>query len=106
MKSTFFTELRDNVRAFLKAPFEELPPQYGDTVPPELRVFEAEMEEAQRHPRDMGEGRARPSRREQAAQGRQRPQAPVLRLSPAAAILRRKARITRPQPNDRVILES
>ncbi len=56
MKSTVFTELRDNVRAFLKAPFEELPPQYGDTVPPELRVFEAEMEEAQRHPRDMGEG--------------------------------------------------
>ena len=55
MRSTFFTELGENVRAFLRAPFEQLPPQYGDTVPPELRVFEAQAEEAFEHPREMGE---------------------------------------------------
>jgi hypothetical protein len=29
------------------APFKNLPPEFGDTVPPELRVFEAEAELAQ-----------------------------------------------------------
>lgn len=33
------------------SPFEDLPPAFGDPVPPELREFEAEAEEAQRHPR-------------------------------------------------------
>ncbi len=56
MKSTFFSDLWRPLRDFLKAPFEELPPQYGDTVPPELRLFEMEAEEAQNHPREMGEG--------------------------------------------------
>lgn len=55
MRSTFFAELRDNVRTFLKAPFEQLPPQYGDTVPPDLRAFEVQAEEAMEHPREMGE---------------------------------------------------
>jgi hypothetical protein len=31
------------------APFEELPPEFGDPVPPGLRVLEAEMEESQHH---------------------------------------------------------
>lgn len=39
------------VQRFLRwlfgAPLQELPPEFGDTVPPELRVFEAETEEAQ-----------------------------------------------------------
>ena len=30
------------------SPFQGLPPQYGDIVPPELRLFEAEAELAQR----------------------------------------------------------
>jgi hypothetical protein len=33
------------------APFQELPPEFGDPVPSELRVFEYQAEEAQRHPR-------------------------------------------------------
>jgi hypothetical protein len=35
-------------RRFFSAPFENLPPEYGDPVPPELRVFEAEAEASQR----------------------------------------------------------
>ena len=37
-------------RKLLSAPFQELPPEFGDTVPPELRAFEAEAEERQHHP--------------------------------------------------------
>ena len=37
------------VERFLRAPFESLPPEYGDTVPPDLRQFEAEAEASQRH---------------------------------------------------------
>ncbi len=32
------------------APFQELPPEFGDPVPSELRVFEYHAEEAQHHP--------------------------------------------------------
>ncbi len=35
------------VRWLFGAPFQNLPPEFGDTVPPELRVFEAEAERAQ-----------------------------------------------------------
>lgn len=38
------------VRWLFGAPFQELPPEFGDPVPPELRAFEAEAEETQRHP--------------------------------------------------------
>ena len=31
------------------APFRELPPEFGDAVPSELRVFEAQAEEIQYH---------------------------------------------------------
>jgi hypothetical protein len=41
------------VKRFLRwlfgSPFEDLPPEFGDTVPPELRTFEAEEEEVQHH---------------------------------------------------------
>jgi hypothetical protein len=39
------------VRWFFGSPFQELPPEFGDTVPPDLRAFEADAEEAQHHPR-------------------------------------------------------
>jgi len=38
------------VRWFFGAPFQELPPEFGDTVPPDLRAFEAEAHEMQHHP--------------------------------------------------------
>ena len=34
-------------RRFFGAPFRDLPAEFGDPVPPELRVFEAEGEAAQ-----------------------------------------------------------
>jgi hypothetical protein len=48
-------------RWLLGAPFQELPPEFGDTVPSELRIFEAEAEERQHHPR--GKVSPRPSSR-------------------------------------------
>lgn len=44
--------LGQRLAALFGLPFRNLPPPYGDTVPPELRVFEAEADEAQHHPRD------------------------------------------------------
>jgi hypothetical protein len=38
------------IRRFLRVPFEQIPPAFGDTVPPELRVFEAEADEMEHHP--------------------------------------------------------
>jgi hypothetical protein len=39
------------VRWLFGSPFRELPPEFGDPVPPELRVFEAQAEEAQHQAR-------------------------------------------------------
>jgi hypothetical protein len=39
------------LRWLFGAPFQELPPEFGDPVPSELRVFEYRAEEAQHHPR-------------------------------------------------------
>jgi hypothetical protein len=36
-----------SIRWFFSAPFQDLPPAFGDTVPPELRAFEAEVNEIQ-----------------------------------------------------------
>jgi hypothetical protein len=36
------------------APFKALPPEFGDDVPSELRVFEAEAEESRREPSEGG----------------------------------------------------
>jgi hypothetical protein len=38
------------IRWLFGAPFEELPSEFGDPVPSELRWFEAEAEEIQHHP--------------------------------------------------------
>lgn len=39
------------LRWLFGAPFRELPPEFGDPVPTELRVFEYQAEEVQHHPR-------------------------------------------------------
>ena len=38
-------------RWFFGAPFEELPPEFGDPVPSDLRRFEEEAAEVRHHPR-------------------------------------------------------
>ncbi|GAB4542184.1 MAG: hypothetical protein Kow0063_33820 [Anaerolineae bacterium] len=38
------------LRWLFGAPFQELPPEFGDPVPAELRVYEYQAEEAQHHP--------------------------------------------------------
>ncbi len=38
-------------RWFFGSPFRQLPPEFGETVPSDLLAFEANAEEAQRHPR-------------------------------------------------------
>lgn len=39
-------------RWFFESPFRQLPSEFGDTVPPDLRAFEAEAEASQHHPRE------------------------------------------------------
>jgi hypothetical protein len=51
MANRIIRELQRIARRFFSAPFENLPPQYGDAVPPELREFEAEAEALQREVR-------------------------------------------------------
>ena len=48
--STVLRSIQKFLRNVLSAPFQDLPPEFGDTVPPELRAFEAEAEERQHHP--------------------------------------------------------
>jgi hypothetical protein len=38
-------------RWFFGAPFRQLPPEFGETVPPDLQAFEANAEAAQLQPR-------------------------------------------------------
>ena len=38
-------------RWFFGSPFRQLPPEFGETVPPDLLAFEANAEESQRQPR-------------------------------------------------------
>jgi hypothetical protein len=45
LRSVWYT-----IRRFMRAPFEDIPPAFGNTVAPELRVFEAEAEEMEHHP--------------------------------------------------------
>ncbi len=42
--------VRRFVRWIFGAPFRDLPPEFGDPVPPELRTFETNAEETQHHP--------------------------------------------------------
>lgn len=57
------------VRWLFGAPFRYLPRPFGDSVPADLRVFEAEQIEAQHHtaptpsPVLAGRGRSKPARR-------------------------------------------
>jgi hypothetical protein len=37
-------------RRLFGVPFQELPSEFGDPVPPELRAFEVEAKEIQHHP--------------------------------------------------------
>jgi hypothetical protein len=48
--SILLKSIQKFLRKLLSAPFQELPPEFGDTVPSELRVFEAEAEERQHYP--------------------------------------------------------
>jgi hypothetical protein len=47
MSRSIVQEVERIARRFFSAPFENLPPEYGDPVPPELRLFEAEAEASQ-----------------------------------------------------------
>jgi hypothetical protein len=47
MKSKQFGWIRRFLYWLFGAPFQELPSEFGDPVPPELRAFQAEAEEAQ-----------------------------------------------------------
>jgi hypothetical protein len=50
MMSSILKSLQRFMRWLFGSPFEELPSEFGDPVPPELRVFEAEAEEIEHHP--------------------------------------------------------
>lgn len=54
MKSTFFSDFWEPIRVWCVSLFTDLPPEYGDTVPPDLRLFEAQAEEALHQARDAG----------------------------------------------------
>lgn len=49
MKVNIKTWPKRFVRWLFRSPFQKLPPQYGNTVPPELQRFSAQAEEAGRH---------------------------------------------------------
>lgn len=52
--------LQSLARWFFGAPFRQLPPEFGETIPPDLRAFEVAAEEAQHnfqgsvHPSNSG----------------------------------------------------
>jgi hypothetical protein len=50
MKRKPFEKVRRFLCWLLGAPFQELPPEFGDPVPVELRIFAAEVAEIQHHP--------------------------------------------------------
>jgi hypothetical protein len=58
-----------SIRWFFRTPSNYLPPAFGDTVPPELRAFEAKVDKIRHHaagvvasPSGRGHRRSRPSR--------------------------------------------
>lgn len=56
MKSTLISDFWQPIRDFMRSLMGSLPRStYGNQVPPELQVFEAQAEEAQHHPHAMGE---------------------------------------------------
>ena len=50
MKHKLFEWIQRFLRWLFGAPFEELPPEFCDPVPPELRAFQAEADEVEHHP--------------------------------------------------------
>lgn len=58
-------------RQFFSAPFANLPSEYGDTVPPDMRAFEARAEASQREVREAFDTpvvrghRSQPARRDE-----------------------------------------
>lgn len=42
--------LHHAMRWLFGTPFQELPPAFGDTLPPELHAYEAEVDEMEHHP--------------------------------------------------------
>jgi hypothetical protein len=56
--SKLLRSIQSFLRNLLSAPFQELPPEFGDTVPPELRVFEVEAEDRQHYPRSKVSSRS------------------------------------------------
>ena len=50
MKSKLLKWIQRFLHWLFGAPFQELPSEFGDPVPPELRAFQAEAEETQHRP--------------------------------------------------------
>jgi hypothetical protein len=53
MKHKPFVWVRRFLHWWFGSPFRELPPEFGDPVPTELRVFAAEVEEIQHRPQSQ-----------------------------------------------------
>ena len=53
MKHKPFEWVRCFLRWLFGAPFQELPPEFGDPVPVELRVFATEVKTIQHHPQSQ-----------------------------------------------------
>ena len=71
MANKLIRKLERAGRQFLSAPFANLPAEYGGTVPPDLRMFEARAEASQREAREkiatpvVHAHRSRPARRDE-----------------------------------------
>lgn len=50
MKHKLPARIQHFLRWLFGAPFEKLPPEFGDPVPAELRVFQAKTEKVEHHP--------------------------------------------------------
>lgn len=57
MKSKSLSWLRRFIGWLFGSPFQELPPEFGDPVPSDLRAFQAKAEESQHRP----QGKVTPS---------------------------------------------
>jgi hypothetical protein len=76
MKQKLSTSIQRFLRWLFGAPFEDLPPEFGDLVPPDLRAFQARAEEVEHQP--LGTisavadyGRAKPVKRNRSSRREQ-----------------------------------
>lgn len=51
MIQNILKSMQSLARWFFGSPFRQLPPEFGETTPPDLRAFEVAAEEAQHHAR-------------------------------------------------------